>query len=104
MKVKKGDMFEVIYGKDVGKRGKILNVDRDEERVIVEGVNIVHRHMQPTQDMSQGGIIENEAPVHVSNVMLVCPACDERSRVGYMFTENDDKVRYCKKCDQVVDD
>ncbi len=104
MKVKQGDMVEVIYGKDVGKRGKILNVNPDDERVIVEGVNIVHRHMRPTQDMSQGGIIENEAPVHVSNVMLVCPGCDEKTRVGYTRTQSGDKVRHCKKCDEIIED
>lgn len=103
MKVKKGDQVEVISGKDKGKRGEVLSVDRKKDRVVVEGVNIVHRHMRPTQDNPQGGIIENEAPIHVSNVMVVCPRCDEKSRIGYRRIDNDEKVRYCKKCDEVVD-
>ncbi len=108
MKVKKGDQVEVIAGKDKGKRGEILSVDRENERVIVEGANIIYRHMRPTQDMQQGGIIENEGPIHVSNVMLVCPSCDEMSRIGYRFISageeaKEEKVRYCKKCDEIID-
>ncbi|MGM0444835.1 MAG: 50S ribosomal protein L24 [Bacillota bacterium] len=103
MRIKKDDTVEVIYGKDKGKRGKVLNVDRDEDRVIVEGINIVSRHMRPTQDMPQGGIIENEAPIHISNVMLVCPRCDERSRVGVDVLDSGKKVRVCKSCDEVID-
>jgi large subunit ribosomal protein L24 len=103
MRIKKDDTVEVIYGKDKGKRGKVLNVDRDEDRVIVEGINIVSRHMRPTQDMPQGGIIENEAPIHISNVMLVCPRCDERSRIGVDVLNSGKKVRVCKSCDEVID-
>lgn len=103
MRIKKDDTVEVIYGKDKGKRGKVLNVDRDKDRVIVEGINIVSRHMRPTQDMPQGGIIENEAPIHISNVMLVCPRCDERSRIGVDVLNSGKKVRVCKSCDEVID-
>ncbi|MDZ7671420.1 MAG: 50S ribosomal protein L24 [Halanaerobiales bacterium] len=103
MRIKKDDTVEVIYGKDKGKRGKVLNVDRDEDRVIVEGINIVSRHMRPTQDMPQGGIIENEAPIHISNVMLVCPRCEERSRIGVDVLNSGKKVRVCKSCDEVID-
>jgi large subunit ribosomal protein L24 len=103
MRIKKDDTVEVIYGKDKGKRGKVLSVDREEDRVIVEGINIVSRHMRPTQDMPQGGIIENEAPIHISNVMLVCPRCDERSRIGVDVLDSGKKVRVCKSCDEVID-
>ena len=103
MKLKKGDEVEVIYGKDLGRRGKILKIERKNDRVIVEGVNIVHRHTQPTQDMPQGGIIENEAPIHISNVQLVCPNCDQRSRTGITILDNGEKARVCKKCGEVVD-
>lgn len=103
MRIKKDDTVEVIYGKDKGKRGKVLSVDREEDRVIVEGINIVSRHMRPTQDMPQGGIIENEAPIHISNVMLVCPRCDERSRIGVDLLDSGKKVRVCKSCDEVID-
>lgn len=105
MRIKKGDRVEIIAGKDKGKRGEVLKVFPDEDRVIVEGMNIVHKHMQPTQDMPQGGILENEAPIHVSNVMLVCPRCEERSRTGIKRTENSkDKIRVCKTCGEMIDE
>lgn len=104
MRLKKGDNVEVIYGKDRGKQGEILKVDPKNDKVVVEGVNIVHRHMRPTQDMPQGGIIENEAPVHISNVQLVCPHCGERTRFGARKIETGDKVRYCKKCDEIIEE
>ncbi|MFW5789958.1 MAG: 50S ribosomal protein L24 [Halanaerobiaceae bacterium] len=103
MKIKKGDQVEVITGKDKGKRGEVLTVDRKKNRVVVEGVNIVHRHMRPSQDNPQGGIIENEAPINASNVMVVCAACDEKSRLGYKYLDNGKKVRYCKKCDETIE-
>ena len=103
MHIKKGEEVEVISGKDRGKRGEVLKVDPKEDQVIVEGVNIVHRHMRPTQDMPQGGIIENEAPIHISNVQLVCPGCGERSRTGKRELDTGKKVRYCKKCDEIID-
>lgn len=103
MHVKKGDNVEVIAGKDKGKQGKILKVYPKESRVVVEGVNIVQRHTRPSQQFPQGGIIENEAPVHVSNVQLVCPGCKEPSRTGKKVLDDGTKVRYCKNCDKVVD-
>lgn len=103
MRIKKGDEVEVIAGKDLGKRGEVLKVDPKEDRVVVEGVNIVHRHQRPTQDMPQGGIIENEAPIHISNVQLVCPHCDERTKFGVDVLENGKKVRVCKSCDEDID-
>ncbi len=103
MKIKKGDQVEVITGKDKGKRGEVLTVDRKKNRIVVEGVNIVHRHMRPSQDNPQGGIIENEAPIHASNVMVVCAACDEKSRLGYKNLDSGKKVRYCKKCDETIE-
>ena len=103
MRIKKGDTVEVISGKDKGKRGEILKVIPKKDRVIVEGVNIVNRHVSPTQDMPQGGIIENEAPIHASNVQLVCPRCDEKTRVGAEHLEDGTKVRKCKQCDEIVD-
>lgn len=102
-KIKKGDTVEVISGKDRGKRGKVLKFEPKTERVYVEGVNILHRHQRPTQDMPQGGIIENEGPVHISNVQLVCPRCDEKTRVGVDYLENGNKVRVCRKCGEDID-
>jgi len=103
MRLKKGDTVEIIAGKDKGKRGEVLNVIPDKDKIIVEGINVVHRHMRPTQDMPQGGIIENEAPIHISNAQLVCPRCDEKTRFGARILENGQKVRYCKKCDEIID-
>lgn len=102
-KIQKGDTVEVISGKDIGKRGEVLKVDPKNERVIVEGINIIHRHMRPTQDMPQGGIVENEGPIHISNVQLVCPRCDERARAGVERLDDGTKVRVCKKCGEDVD-
>jgi len=103
VRIKKGDTVEVISGKDRSKRGEVLKVDPKKDRVIIEGVNIVHRHTRPTQDMPQGGIIENEAPIHISNVQLVCPRCDEKTRIGAEILDDGTKVRQCKKCNEVVD-
>lgn len=102
-KLKKGDSIEVISGKDKGKRGKVLKVIPKDNRVIVEGINILHRHMKPTQDMPQGGILENEGPIDISNVQLVCPRCDDKTRVGIDNLEDGSKIRVCKKCGEDVD-
>ena len=101
--VKKGDMVKVTTGKDKGKEGEILKVFPDESRVIVEGVNIISKHVRPTQDNPQGGIAEKEAPVHSSNVMLVCQGCGEASRTGKKILDNGEKVRYCKNCEEDVE-
>lgn len=102
MRIKKGDEVEVIAGKDIGKRGEVLNVDREKDRVMVEGINIVHRHTQPSRQNQQGGIVENEAPIHVSNVQLICPSCGEKTRIGADFMDDGTKVRVCKKCDEII--
>lgn len=88
MRIKKGDLVEVISGKDKGKRGKVLRVIPKENKVIVENVNMVKRHQRPIPQLREGGIIEREAPIYASKVMVVCPACDKRTRVGYRFTED----------------
>lgn len=102
-KIRKDDTVEVISGKDRGKRGKVLKVQPKDNRVIVEGINILHRHMKPTQDMPQGGIVENEGPIHISNVQLVCPRCDEKVRPEVGFKDDGTKVRVCKKCGKDID-
>ncbi|MGM0368977.1 MAG: 50S ribosomal protein L24 [Bacillota bacterium] len=101
--VKKGDKVEVIAGKDKGREGEILKAFPDRDRVVVEGVNIVKKHQQPTQDNPQGGIQEQEAPIHISNVMLICKHCNEASRTGKKILDNGEKARYCKKCNEIVD-
>ena len=101
-KIKREDFVVVIAGKDKGKRGKVLRVIPKKQRVVVEGVNIVKKHQKPTAN-SPGGIIEKPAPIHVSNVMLICPKCGTPTRVGFTFLEDGTKVRKCKKCGEVID-
>jgi len=101
-RIKKGDTVEVVQGKEAGKRGKVMRVLEGEERVIVERVNFIKRHVRPSQKTPQGGVIEREASMHISNVQLVCPGCGKPARVG-VRTEGEDKVRYCKKCNVQVD-
>lgn len=108
MKIRTGDRVMVIAGKERGRRGRVKRVIRhrdrpDRNRVVVEGVNFVKRHRQPRGERDQGGIIEFEAPIHVSNVMLVCPHCREPVRVGYDFLPDGDKVRICRACGGVLD-
>ncbi len=98
MHVKTGDLVEVISGKDKGARGKVLRALPSEGRVVVEGVAMVKKAMRPTQANPQGGIVSQEAPISVSNVMLVCPSCDKPTRVGHAVNDEGKKVRVCKKC------
>ncbi len=100
--VRKGDTVVVITGKYAGRKGKVLAVEPDKSRVIVEGVNIVKRHTRPTRQLSQGGIVEKEAPIHSSNVMLWCGRCERPTRVGRRILESGQKVRYCKKCGEAI--
>ena len=102
MNVKKGDKVEVITGKDKGKRGEILRSLPQQQRVVVEGAGRVKKAMRPTQQNPQGGIVTMEAPIHVSNVMLVCPKCDKATRVANKRVDGK-KVRVCKKCGADID-
>ena len=102
MKVKKGDSVMVISGKNAGKKGKVLDVLPKDRRVLVEGVNMVKRHQKPSQGMPQGGIIDKEAPLDVSNVMVMCNKCSGPVRVGRKES-GDSRVRYCKKCGNILD-
>ncbi len=97
MKVKKGDRVEVLAGKDVGKRGEITRVLLDADRVIVDGANRAKKHQKATRATMQGGIIDKEMPLHVSNVGIVCSSCDRPVRVGYRLSEGK-KARICRKC------
>lgn len=102
MHVKKGDKVMVISGKDKGKTGVILAAFPKKQRVIVEGVNIVKKHAKPSPANPQGGILEIEAPIHVSNVMPLDPKTGEPTRVGYKFVDGK-KVRYAKKSGEILD-
>jgi large subunit ribosomal protein L24 len=105
VKIKAGDTVEVIQGEDLGMRGTVRICMPRKNKVIVEGVNIVIKHQRPIpagRQQTPGGRIELEAPIDVANVMLVCPSCQEKTRVGYAVTD-DGKVRVCKKCEAQVD-
>lgn len=98
LKVKKGDVVKVIAGNDRGKRGEVLKVLREQERLIVKGVNIITRHQRPTARQREGGIIEREGTIHLSNVLVICPSCDRPTRVGFQVSEAGEKMRVCKQC------
>lgn len=102
MFVKKGDKVKVITGKDKNKEGVVLEAFPKKDRVIVEGVNIVKKHQKPNNAAPQGGILEKEAPIHVSNVMLIDPKTGEATRVGYKVVEGK-KVRVSKKSGEILD-
>lgn len=101
-KVKKGDKVVVLAGRDRGKRGEVLKVLRAEERVIVHGVNVVKRHTRPSAK-GGGGIVEQEAPIHVSNVAHLDPKDDKPTRVGFKIIEAGRKVRYAKRSGEIID-
>ncbi len=99
-KIRKDDTVEVIAGKDKGKRGKVLRVLSDKDRVIVEGVNIVKKAMKKRTQQDRGGIVEVESSLHISNVAMVCKKCGP-TRVGYKL-DGDKKVRVCRKCGETL--
>ena len=101
--VKSGDTVVVITGKDKGKKGKILAAFPKDNRVVVEGVNMVKRHTKPNAANPQGGIVTKEAAIHVSNVMIADPKTGEASRIGYKVLADGTKVRYAKKSGEVID-
>ena len=100
MKIKKDDMVQVIAGKDKGKEGKVLSVDAKNNKVLVEGVNIVHKHSKPSMQNQQGGILHQEAPIDLSNVMLLHNG--KATRVGFKM-DGDKKVRFAKATGEVID-
>jgi large subunit ribosomal protein L24 len=106
MKIKKGDQVKVVSGKEAGKTAKVLRVDTEAGRVVLERLNMVKKATKPNPKKNpQGGIIEREAPIDVSNVMLVCPACGQPTRVGYRVLEDGSKVRVCRRqnCGKDID-
>lgn len=101
-RIKKNDMVMVIAGKEKGKSGRVFMVMPETGRVLVEKLNIIKRHTRPSADTRQGGIVEKEAAIDMSNVMLVCPKCSKPSRVSFSF-DGDKKVRVCKNCKDTID-
>ena len=100
--VRKGDMVAVIAGRDKGKTGKVLRVFPQKERVIVEGINFVKKHIKRRRQGDQGGILEKEASLNVSNVSVICKRCSQSVRISIDVLSDGSKVRYCKKCKEVL--
>lgn len=102
-RVRRNDTVEVISGKDRGRRGEVRRVLRRANRVVVSGLNIVKKHRRSQNPAMPSGIIDLEAPLHASNVMLVCPSCDAAARVGFRLLAEGRKTRYCKRCGEAID-
>ena len=100
MKIKKGDTVQLITGNDVGKSGRVIKVYPEKEKIIVEGLNMVKKHARPTQENPQGGIMEKEAAVHISNVMILSGG--KPTRVGYKILDDGKKVKFAKKSGEVI--
>ena len=100
--VKKNDTVMVTVGKDKGKTGKVLRINQKKDRLIVEKVNVIKRHVKASQK-TKGGIMERESPISVSNVMIYCEKCSKPVRVGKKVLEDGKKVRFCRKCEEVLD-
>lgn len=97
------DQVEVMTGKDKGRVGKILRIDKQANRAVVERINMIKRHTKPTDATQSGQIVEREASVHISNLMLVCPECAKTVRIGKKILEDGNKVRICKSCDATIE-
>ena len=102
--IRKNDNVVVTTGKDRGKRGRVVRVVPEKNRLVVEGVNIIKRHTRPNpQKNVKGGVVEREAPLHASNVQIVCPECSKPTRIGKKILDDGRKVRVCRKCEGVLD-
>ena len=101
--LRKDDQVEVTTGKDKGRVGKVLRVLRDKDMAVVERINMIKRHTKPRDMGQQGQIVEREAPIHVSNLQLICPECTKTGRVGKKILEDGTKVRVCKSCGESID-
>jgi large subunit ribosomal protein L24 len=102
LSIKKNDTVLVVTGKEKGKKGRVISVEPKKDKILIERINIIKRHMKPSKKYSQGGIIEKEAPLHISNVMLVCSKCGKPTRIGNTILSDGKKTRICKKCKEVI--
>ena len=103
MQVRKNDSVMVIGGKERGKTGKILRVLRDKDAVLIERMNMIKRHSRPRRPQQPGGIVEKEAPIHVSNVMIMCDKCNAPVRIGRKILADGKKIRICRRCGEALD-
>lgn len=101
-KIRKGDTVEVTKGKDVGKKAKVLTILTAKNKAIVEGINLIKKHRRQTRQDQPGGIVSLEAPISISNLMLLCKHCNRRVRVGFKVLADKTKARFCKACKEVV--
>ncbi|MFA4992179.1 MAG: 50S ribosomal protein L24 [Candidatus Omnitrophota bacterium] len=101
-RIKKNDMVKLLTGKDRGKTGKVLTVFPDKSRALVQGLQMVKKHARRTRDDQQGGIVQKESSVHISNLMVVCQKCSKPTRVGFSNLSDGTKVRICKKCKEII--
>jgi large subunit ribosomal protein L24 len=101
--IRKGDLVMVLSGKNKGKKGKVLKAFPAKNKVLVEGINIIKKHARPTQKIPQASIREMEAPIHASNAMLICPSCQQPTRVSYRALSDGKKIRGCKKCGENIE-
>ncbi len=102
MKIKTGDKVEVILGKDRGKTGKVIQVFKKEEKIVVEGLNKIKKHVKASKGGEKGQIIELSGPMNVSNILIICPKCEKKTRIGLKI-DGSKKSRVCKKCKEVID-
>jgi len=102
-RIRQDDTVQILTGKDRGRRGQVRDVLPERGRVVVQGVNIVKKHMRARQLGTQAGIIEVEAPLHISNVAVVCTSCDQATRLGFRVRADGVKVRFCKRCNEDLD-
>ena len=103
MSIKREDTVQILAGKDKGKRGKVQAILKKDGLVLVEGVNMIKKHTRQRQNIRQAGIVEKEAPLNISNVVIVCNNCDKPVRIGRKFLEDQRKVRICSSCQEVID-
>ena len=102
LKVRKGDIVEVLKGRDRGKKGKVLNIFLSKKKALVEGINMVKKHKRQTRQDQKGGIISIEAPMAIANIMVFCKECNKPARVGFILNKDNTKSRVCKKCKGVL--
>ena len=102
-KIKKDDKVKVLTGKDKGKIGKVLKIVKKTNRIVIENINVVKANQRPTQANPQGGIVEKNMPVHVSNLMIMCNSCVKPTRISMKLLEDGKRVRICKQCNQQID-
>lgn len=102
IRIKRNDIVKIISGDDKGKTGKVLRVLREDSKLLVEGVNFVWKHMRKSQQYPHGARIQKEAPVDISNVMIICQSCSKPTKITYKYLETGEKIRICKKCKEAI--